>query len=384
MKTVENFFLTKIIGGGAYGTVFLCKIKSESQIEPGTRERMRPDRRVACKMLNQKNIKDKIKKYLIQEIEIMMSIRHDNILRFLEAKKTKRNIYIFFEFCNGGDLRRFLEARGGKLDEKVTKVIVKQLAEGLNHLNENKAMHRDLKLDNILLHFPDYKESGSVSDEYLKNFDPNEQTMEVIIGDLGFARSVDTGSMAQSYCGTPLNMAPEIMNGVRYNSKVDIWSLGTMMYELLVGFTPFTGMDPYDLADRVNDGHYGVPKNISLSLRCLDFLHNCLQFESKKRINHANLLAHPFLNVVDPDGETINLATSNGPGQASFFEAPSSGLDITENNAVIFNVKNSCLFNNVYQKTLEKFQKRQKDEQNDILEPEELLVGPNKELPEAD
>lgn len=61
-------------------------------------------------------------------------------------------------------------------------------------------------------------------------------------------------------------MAPEIMNGNLYNSKVDIWSLGTMIYELLVGFAPFTGCDPSDLADRVNKGDYGVPRNIKLSL----------------------------------------------------------------------------------------------------------------------
>lgn len=149
--------------------------------------------------MKQSNINKKIKKYLIQEIEVMMQLKHENILRFLEAKKTHNNIYIFFEFCNGGDLRRFLEARGGKLDEKVTKVIIKQLAEGLHHLNQNKAMHRDLKLDNILLHFPEFTGPASVSEEFLKEFNPDEQKMEVIIGDLGFARSLGANNVAESY-----------------------------------------------------------------------------------------------------------------------------------------------------------------------------------------
>jgi serine/threonine protein kinase len=61
-------------------------------------------------------------------------------------------------------------------------------------------------------------------------------------------------------------MAPEIMNGDNYTSKVDVWSLGTMVYELLVGFAPFTGTDPHDLAQNINNGQYGVPKNIKLSL----------------------------------------------------------------------------------------------------------------------
>jgi len=67
-------------------------------------------------------------------------------------------------------------------------------------------------------------------------------------------------------------MAPEIMNGEHYDNKVDIWSFGTIMYELLVGFTPFTGNDARDLAYNVNAGTYGVPRNVKLSLQCLDLL----------------------------------------------------------------------------------------------------------------
>jgi serine/threonine protein kinase len=371
MKTVDNFYLTKIIGAGAYGSVYICKIKKEELIEPDTRDRMRPGRRVACKMIKQKNIKAKIKKYLIQEIEVMMSIKHDNILRFLEAKKTSNNIYIFFEFCNGGDLRRLLDLKGGKLDESLTQIIVKQLVEGLNHLNDNKSMHRDLKLDNILINFPDYNGEATVPDEYIQDFDPTEERIEVIIGDLGFARNLGQQDMATSYCGTPLNMAPEIINGRHYDTKVDIWSLGTMIYELLVGFAPFTGVDPYDLANNVNAGNYGVPKNIKLSLKCLDLLHKCLQFEPKKRAGHKELLLHPFLEVDEIDSEKIDLSVSRGPGQNSFFDAPTSGFEIDEKNAVMFNVKDSCLFNNHYNQSLKKFQEKQNNgEQIELPEPE--------------
>lgn len=322
MKTVDGFILVKVIGGGAYGTVYICDIKDSSKIDAESKKRMRPGRKVACKMINLKNIKSRIKKYLFQEIQVMMSITHDNILRFLEAKKTSNNIYIFFEFCNGGDLRRFVDLHDGKLNEKLCKVILKQIAEGLSHLNEKKTMHRDLKLDNILLNFPDYEGEGSVSNDYLMNFDVTKDRIEVIIGDLGFARSLNVG-LAESYCGTPLNMAPEIMNGEYYDTKVDIWSFGTIMYELLVGFTPFTGQDPHDLANNVNVGQYGVPKNIKLSLQCLDLLNRCLQFNAKKRINHEDILKHPFMEEED-ESDKISLSTSVGPDQKSYFESPSN------------------------------------------------------------
>ena len=262
-----------------------------------------------------------------------------------------------------------LELKGGKFDEKLAKEIIRQIAEGLVYLDQNKVMHRDLKLDNILIHFPDYEGEGSVTEEYLRDFDIESDNIEVVIGDLGFAKALDTKDMTRSYCGTPLNMAPEIMNGKYYNTKVDIWSLGTMMYELLVGFSPFMGVDPHDVADRVNQGDYGVPKNIKLSLKCLEFLHKCLQFDPSKRFSHRDLLDHPFLEE-DDESETINLSVSRGPGQMSFFDAPSSGFEIDDNNAVMFNVKESCLFNNHYQNALKKFAVKQANGEQVIQEPE--------------
>ena len=80
-------------------------------------------------------------------------------------------------------------------------------------------------------------------------------------------------------CGTPLVMAPEVLNGKRYNHKADVWSLGIVFFEMLVGFTPFTGRDKPDLKRNLERGQYGLPKNIKLSLEGLDFLNVCLQFE---------------------------------------------------------------------------------------------------------
>lgn len=199
MKTVDNFRLIQPIGAGAYGTVFMCKIRKENKIEPDTRKRMRPGRRVVCKMIKRQVLNGKLEHYFKQEIHLMVNLQHKNLLRFLEAKLTKNNIYIFMEFCNGGDLRRLLEVRGGRLDENLTKKIIAQIATGLNYLNDNEAMHRDLKLENLFLHFPNFTEEGIVSDEYLKNFDPNTEEIEVIIGDLGFARTVTSGDIAQSF-----------------------------------------------------------------------------------------------------------------------------------------------------------------------------------------
>lgn len=74
-------------------------------------------------------------------------------------------------------------------------------------------------------------------------------------------------------------MAPEVLNGVKYNHKVDVWSLGIVFFELLTGYTPFTGTDKNDLKRNLEKGNYGLPKKLKLSLQGLDFLNGCLQFD---------------------------------------------------------------------------------------------------------
>lgn len=93
--------------------------------------------------------------------------------------------------------------------------------------------------------------------------------------------------MAKSYCGTPLNMAPQVLNNEEYGLKADIWSLGTMIYELLVGFPPFTGTSATNLAHNVKKGKYGIPKSLNISMSCLDFIDKCLKAEPSKRMEYV-------------------------------------------------------------------------------------------------
>lgn len=97
-------------------------------------------------------------------------------------------------------------------------------------------------------------------------------------------------------CGTPLNMAPEILKGAKYDHKVDVWSLGTVFYEMLTGFSPFTGMNKDDLKRNLEKGNYRFPKHLKLSLEGLDFLNNCLQYDPKLRMSWDELMKHSYLN----------------------------------------------------------------------------------------
>lgn len=90
-------------------------------------------------------------------------------------------------------------------------------------------------------------------------------------------------------------MAPEVMLGDLYDHKADVWSLGTVLFQVLTGEYPFIGRDFDDLKRNIQQGKYRVPKHISLSPYCIDFLNCCLRFESEKRKSFDELLRHPFL-----------------------------------------------------------------------------------------
>ena len=116
-----------------------------------------------------------------------------------------------------------------------------------------------------------------------------------MIADLGFAKQLIDDDMTQTVCGTPLNMAPEVLRGAKYNHKVDVWSLGIVFYEMLTGFTPFTGRNKDDLKKNLEKGNYRFPKHIKLSLEGLDFLNCCLQYNSEERLSWNELLTHVYL-----------------------------------------------------------------------------------------
>lgn len=91
-------------------------------------------------------------------------------------------------------------------------------------------------------------------------------------------------------------MAPEILKGYRYNSKVDVWSLGNVFYEMLTGFTPFTGTNKDDLKRNLERGNYRFPRHIKLSLEGLHFLNCCLKHDPKDRLSWEEVLKHSYLD----------------------------------------------------------------------------------------
>lgn len=147
---------------------------------------------------------------------------------------------------------------------------------GFKEIYRHQVMHRDLKLANILIHFPfeDFNKMNFPSqtakmdfiNTKLKTIDLIKSRAEFKIADLGFSRELGIDDLSETVCGTPLIMAPEVLNGVKYNHKADVWSLGILFFELLTGFTPFTGRDREDLKRNLDKGVYKLPKKLKMSL----------------------------------------------------------------------------------------------------------------------
>ena len=176
---------------------------------------------------------------------------------------------------------------------------MKQLALAINYLHKNKIIHRDLKLDNILVNFPTENDKNN----------SNMLTAQVKLIDFGFATRLKPShnNLTNTILGTPSNMEPHMLRNMEkhqqslqgYDEKVDIWSLGTLCYEMLVGSMTFYGRNMNELYEKVKLGNYKIP--LWLSKEAVSFLNGMLQYDSNRRFSSDDLLKHDFLikNVKD-------------------------------------------------------------------------------------
>lgn len=114
---------------------------------------------------------------------------------------------------------------------------------------------------------------------------------------MGLAKQVESKTtMNSTFAGTPLAMAPELINGMQYSFKADVWSLGTLLFQMLTGSHPFTGRNMEELKSNIKKGAYKIPRDIELSHECVEFLDSCLRFDTIKRKDWLELRNHIFLS----------------------------------------------------------------------------------------
>ncbi|XP_053130686.1 serine/threonine-protein kinase ULK2 isoform X3 [Hemicordylus capensis] len=265
MEAVGDFEYSKkdLIGHGAFAVVFKG------------RHRKKTDWEVAIKSINKKNL-SKSQILLGKEIKILKELQHENIVALYDVQEMPNSVFLVMEYCNGGDLADYLQAKG-TLSEDTIRLFLQQIAAALRILHSKGIIHRDLKPQNILLSYANRRKS-SVSGIRIK------------IADFGFARYLQSNMMAATLCGSPMYMAPEVIMSQHYDAKADLWSIGTVIYQCLVGKPPFQANSPQDLRmfyEKNRNLIPSVPRETSAYLA--DLLLGLLQRNQKDRMDFDDL-----------------------------------------------------------------------------------------------
>jgi hypothetical protein len=264
------------IGTGGFGDVYIATPKFK------TAER----KQVAIKVSRKEITTLSQMQNIVREICVMKECKHKNIVNFLDAYLWENRAWIVMEYCDGGSLGAL--AKGAELTEPEIAFIIRQVVEGLAFLHSRKRVHRDIKADNILLNF-----NGEVKIADLGLVEDLESLIDSADGEIDNKNDkAKRGGMA----GSCYWMAPEIIKKHRYGSKVDIWALGCLIYELIEQAPPYYSEGAL-MAMFVTATHGAPPlKNYSAwSEHLIDFISLCLQVNPKNRPSARMLLEHPFL-----------------------------------------------------------------------------------------
>ena len=297
---IDNYILQKQLGEGAFGKVLETKLKTD------------PSKLFATKVYERKKIEGTPHfNYLTNECNILHELNHPNIVKLVDVKKTKNHYYIIMEYCNGGELagalEKYKEKYGKPFSEELVQYFMRQIIDAFKYIHANGVIHRDIKLENILLHYK--------TEEDKNNLNLMNATAKII--DFGFACKISGNNLAHTAVGSPLNAAPVILKKMTgesaklgYDQKADIWSLGSICYHMLIGKPIFDAEDMDDLISKVEKGSYKLPANLSREI--VSFLNGMLQYEPKNRLTAEQLSNHEFLRNNVKDFHKIDLTSISG------------------------------------------------------------------------
>ena len=295
---IEFYLFGREIGHGAFGKVNLCLHIASGHL-------------IAMKTFVKKDLKYKeTKEKLKTEVEVLSKLHHPFINQILDSFETETHFFIIMEYICG-DLLSFIRKRN-KLNEPSAKIIFKQIIEGLKYIHKKKIIHRDIKLDNILI----------------------DLTNTIKICDFGVSRKIEKGKLIYERCGTPAYIAPEIYAKIGYDDgQSDIWSAGVTLYYILSGNLPFRGSNIQELEKVILSGQYEKIKDVSNEAN--DIIKGMLRIDPKKRLTIDEILKHPWLNNINLDNRyKLNIFTEAEKNLLSIYDADylnSSKSELIEN-----------------------------------------------------
>ncbi|CAN9362127.1 unnamed protein product [Alternaria alternata] len=264
LKTVGNYTLGKLIGKGSFGKVYLASHKLSNGSKVVLKSAKKDDANLA------------------REIHHHRQFIHPHIARLYEVIVTEELVWLVLEYCQGDELYNYLLAKGALEPSRVQKIFT-QLVGAVSYVHNKSCVHRDLKLENILL----------------------DKHGDVKLVDFGFTREYEGKSnYLQTWCGTICYSAPEMLKGEKYaGEKVDVWSLGIILYALLVGELPFDEDDEMVTKNKILKEEPRYPEHFPQQAREL-----CSSLLSKRPILRptlADILQNPWLSEHAPRQQEI-------------------------------------------------------------------------------
>ncbi|KAG9307281.1 hypothetical protein G9A89_017109 [Geosiphon pyriformis] len=256
--SLENFEIGTALGQGKFGRVYLAREKSSGYV-------------IALKVLFKQELRDaKVERQLRREVEIQSHLRHPNILRLYGYFHDEKRVFLILEYAAKGELYKTLR-KYNRFTEKRASRYIGQIANALTYLHKKHVIHRDIKPENLLLG--------------LKG--------ELKIADFGWSVHAPN-SRRKTLCGTLDYLPPEMVEGRDHDAKVDLWSLGVLCYEFLVGVPPFEDMAGLaETYKRIAKVDLKIPDHISPEAQ--DIIVSLLQHDPSKRLPLAKIAIHPWI-----------------------------------------------------------------------------------------
>lgn len=272
---IGPYVILEKAGEGAYGIVWKVQNEKDGHI-------------YAIKEVSKKKITPQLLESLIREVQISFSISNENIVKCHNTLESKNNYYIIFEYCSGGDLGRYLR-RAKRPDIKEALFIMRQIRDGYRYLLNQNILHRDIKLENILI--------------------KDIEEMTIKISDFGCSKADALGT---TICGTPKYMALEVMDSDgNYNYKADFWSIGLVFWELLFGIDnfPFSQKSKEALKNDIkkySGSNLRFPKYPVYPDVFYDFFKSMLNVSPQLRPDADEFCNHPIFNYDGTESDIIN------------------------------------------------------------------------------
>jgi len=217
-----------------------------------------------------------------RELEILQQLDHPNVIKFYEVYEDVKYFHIVMQLCSGGELFSQI-IKKGHFSEREAANIMHQIVSAINHMHELKICHRDLKPENFLF------------------LNQNADSAIKVI-DFGLARKFAATKEMTTIVGTPYYVAPEVLRGT-YNQSCDVWSLGVMIYVILVGFPPFNGDNHKEIFENImhDDLIFDYPEFENISEEAIDLMKKMIVKEPSQRLTASQALRHPWFAKWDEE-----------------------------------------------------------------------------------